>query len=122
MNQLAFPRTTFTIAHDIATQQKKYELTVDVDGEPVAEGEADHRNVESLKHEKVSQVAVCVCQTILSHSLNYSIVRVIDRCLYLDTGFLKDFKVGSPHGSNQLCLKLIIELPFFWRIDQLTKV
>ena len=60
MNQLAFPRTTFTIDHDIATQQKKYELTVDVDGEPVAEGEADHRNVESLKHEKVSQVTVCV--------------------------------------------------------------
>ena len=58
MYQLAFPRTTFTIAHDIATQQKKYELTVDVDGEPVAEGEADHRNVESLKHEKVSQVTV----------------------------------------------------------------
>ena len=69
MNQLAFPRTTFTIAHDIATQQKKYELTVDVDGEPVAEGEADHRNVESLKHEKVSQVTVCVCDKGLFHNV-----------------------------------------------------
>ena len=66
MNQLAFSRTTFTTAHDKAMisvaikPNINYELTVDVDGEPVAEGEADHRNVESLKHEKVSQVTVCV--------------------------------------------------------------
>ena len=69
MNQLAFSRTTFTTAHDKAMisvaikPNINYELTVDVDGEPVAEGEADHRNVESLKHEKVSQVTVCVCVT-----------------------------------------------------------